>query len=74
MVRGGGGGVQSLSCARLFATPGAAVCQAPLSMEFLREEYWSGLPYLTSGDLPNPGLEPTSPVSCAAGGFFTAKR
>ena len=46
------------------AIPGTAACQAPLSMGFLREEHWSGLPFLTSGDLPNSGLEPTSPVSC----------
>ena len=36
--------------------------QAPLSMEFSRQEYWSGLPFLSSGDLPNPGIEPGSPA------------
>ena len=36
--------------------------QAPLSMGFLRQEYWSGLPFLSPGDLPNPGIEPTSPA------------
>ena len=47
-------------------------CQAPLSMQFSRQEYWSGLPVPTPGDLPNPGVEPTSLVSPAlAGGFFT---
>ena len=46
--------------------------QAPLSMGFPREEYWSGLPFLPPGDLPNPGMEPASPVSPAvAGRFFT---
>ena len=44
-------------------------CQPPLSMGFPRQEYWSGLPFLPSGDLPDPGIEPTSPAS--AGGFFT---
>ena len=39
--------------------------QAPLSMGFLRQEYWSGLPFPPPGDLPDPGIEPTSPVSPA---------
>ena len=37
----------------------------PLSMEFFRQKYWSGLPFPSPGDLPNPGTEPTSPVSSA---------
>ena len=37
-------------------------CQAPLSVEFSRQEYWGGLPFLSSGDLPNPGIEPGSPA------------
>ena len=37
-------------------------CQAPLSMEFSRQEYWTGLPFPTSGDLPNPGIKPMSPA------------
>ena len=37
-------------------------CQAPLSMEFFRQEYWSGLPFPSSRDLPNPGIEPRSPA------------
>ena len=37
-------------------------CQAPLSMEFSRQDYWVGLPFLSSGDLPNPGIEPGSPA------------
>ena len=41
-------------------------------MEFSRQEYWSGLPFPTQGDLPNPAIEPASPASPAlAGGFFT---
>ena len=43
--------------------------QAPLSMEFPREEHYSGLPFPTRGDLPERGIEPTSPG--LAGGFFT---
>ena len=47
-------------------------CQAPLSLEFSRQEYWSGLPFPTPGDLPNPGIKPASLASPAlAGGFFT---
>ena len=42
------------------ATPGTVSLQAPLSMEFSRQEYWCGLPLPTPGDLPNPGIEPTS--------------
>ena len=51
--------------------------QAPLSMGFSRQEYWSGLPFPSPGDLPNPGIKPTSPalqgVSCIAGGFFATE-
>ena len=46
--------------------------QAPLSMGFSREEYWSGLPFPSPGDLPKPGIEPMSPA--LAGGFFTTKQ
>ena len=43
-------------------------------MEFSRREYWSGLPFSTPGDLPDPGIEPVSLVSPAlAGGFFTSE-
>ena len=46
-------------------------CQAPLSMEFSRPEYWSGLPCTPPGDLPDPGMEPTYPATPAlADGFF----
>ena len=63
---------QLLSCARLFVAAWTAACQAPLSMEFPRQEYWSGLPLPSPGDLPNPGIKPTSLASPAlAGGFFT---
>ena len=40
------------------ATPWTVVCQAPLSMGFSRQEYWSGLPFPFAGDLPDPGIEP----------------
>ena len=42
-----------------------AACQAPLSMGFSRQEYWSGLPLFSPGDLPHPGIEPGSPVTPA---------
>ena len=44
----------------LFATPWTVDCQAPLSVVFLRQEYWSKLPFPSPRDLPNPGIEPTS--------------
>ena len=47
---------------RLFATLWTVMHQAPLSMEFSRQEYWSGLPCSPPGDLPNPGIEPASPT------------
>ena len=46
----------------LFVTPWTVAHQAPLSMGFSRQEYWSGLPFPSSGDLPNPGFEPWSPA------------
>ena len=54
--------VKSLSRVRLFVTPWTVVYQAPQSMGFSRQEYWSGLPFLSPGDLPNPGIEPGSPT------------
>ena len=55
-----------------FVTPWTGACQAPLSMGFSRQEYWSGLPCPPPGDLPNPGIEPPSLKSPAlAGRFFT---
>ena len=57
---------------QLFPTPWTVACQAPVSMGFSRQEYWSGLPCPTPGDLPDPGIKPTSPVSPAmAVRFFT---
>ena len=50
------------SCAQLFETPGTVACQAPLSMGFSRQKCWSGLPFPSPGDLPNPGIEPGSPA------------
>ena len=44
---------------QLFVTPWTVACQAPLSMRFSRQEYWSGLPFLTPGNLPIPGIKPT---------------
>ena len=58
----------------LFETLWTVSHQAPLSMGFSRQEYWSGLPCPPPGDLPNPGLKPTSLMSPAlAGGFFTTR-
>ena len=62
---------QSLQLCHLFATPWTVAHQAPLSMGFSRQEYWSGLPFLSPGDLPNTGMEPTSPA--LAGKFFTTE-
>jgi len=45
-----------------FATPWTVACQSPLSMGFHRQDYWSGLPFPSSGDLPDPGIEPVSPA------------
>ena len=54
--------VKSLSRVQLFATPWTVAYQAPPSMGFSRQEYWSGLPFPFPGDLPNPGIEPGSPA------------
>ena len=57
---------------QLFATPWTVAHQAPLSMGFSRQEYWSGLPCPPPGDLPNPGIESESLIAPAlTGGFFT---
>ena len=56
------GKVKSLSCVRLFATLWTVAYQAPLSMGFSRQEYWSGLPFPSPGGFPNPGIEPRSPT------------
>ena len=64
---------ESESCSVMsdFATPLTVAHQAPLSMGFSRQEYWSGLPFPSLWGLLNPGIEPTSPA--LAGGFFTTK-
>ena len=63
--------MKSLSHIRLFATPRTVACQASLTMDFSRREYWSGLPFPFPGDLPNPGIKPAFLASLAlAGGFF----
>ena len=63
---------QSLSHICLFVTPRTVALQAPPSMEFARQEHWSGLPFPTPGDLPALGIEPRYLASPAlAGGFFT---
>ena len=61
-----------LSHIQLFVTPWTVAHQAPLSMGFSRQEYWSGLPFLPPGDLPDPGIEPTSLTSpTLTAGFST---
>ena len=51
-----------LSHVQLFVTPWTIAHHVPLSMGFSRQEYWSGLPFLSPGDLPDPGIEPGSPA------------
>ena len=72
----------SRMCMRVFShpvgsdclQPCAVACQALLSIEFSRQEYRSGLPFPTPGDLTDPGIKPASPVCPAwAGGFFTGE-
>ena len=58
-----------LSHIQLFSTPWTVACQAPLSMGFSRQEYWSWLPFPAPGHLPHPGIEPVFPA--LAGRFFT---
>ena len=66
--------LSSFSYVQLFMTPWTVAHQAPLSMGLSRQEYWSGLLFPPPGNLPDPGLEPASPVSPAlAGGFFNAR-
>ena len=54
--------VKSLSCVRLFATPWTVAYQVPPSMGFSRQECWTGLPFASPGDLPDPGIKPGSPA------------
>ena len=61
-----------LSCVSLFVTPQTISHQAPVSMGFSKQEYWSGLPFSTPGDLPDPRIKPESLAPPAfAGRFFT---
>ena len=61
-----------LGCVQLFATPWTVAQLTSLSRGFSSQEYWSGLPFPPSGDLPDPGIKPTSPVSpTLAVGFIT---
>ena len=60
MLSGGGGLVPQL-CLTL-VTPWTVACQVPLSLEFPRQESWSGLPFPSPGDLPNPGIKPMAPA------------
>ena len=66
-MRGMRGKSKLLSCVQLFAIPRTVARQAPLSMEFFRQEYWNGLPFPTLRDLPNPGIKPEFPGSPALG-------
>ena len=63
--------LNDFSRVQLFATLWAVACQVSLSMRFLRQEYWRGLPFPSPGDLPDPGIEPATFASPAlASGFF----
>ena len=64
--------MDTVSHVQLFAAPWTIACQAPLSMEFFRQGYWSGLPFSSPGDLLDPGIKSTSLVSpTLASEFFT---
>ena len=66
--------LSGFSHVQLFATPWTITLQAPLSMGFPLQEYWSGMPCPPSGDLPDSGIKPTSPASPAlVGRFFTTE-
>ena len=56
-----GGGLITKLCLTL-VSPWTVVCQAPMSMRFSKQEYWSGLPFPSPGYLPDPGIEPGSPA------------
>ena len=66
---GGGGSVVTKSCLTL-VTPWTVTCQAPFSVGFSRQEYWSGLPFPSPRDLPDPGIEPRS-TTLQADSFLT---
>ena len=59
-----------VNCVQLFVTPWTVACQDPLSMGFSKQEYWSQYLSPPPGDLPDPGIEPTSPVTPALAGRF----
>ena len=61
MLESGGGDLVTKLCLPL-VTPWTVAHHAPLSMGFSRQEYWSGLPFPSSGDLPHPGIQPKSPA------------
>ena len=61
--------MELLSHVRLFVTPWTAACQTPLTMKYSRQEYWSGKPFPSPGDLPYSGIKPASPA--LVDGFFT---
>ena len=64
--------ISHFSHVQLFVTLRTIACQAPLSIEFARQEYWNGFPCPSPGDLPHPGIEPASLTSPAsAGELFT---
>ena len=63
---------QLFSCIRLFATLWTVALEAPLSMGFPRQEFWSMLPFPSLGDLPDPGIEPRSPASSLLAGRLSA--
>ena len=63
--------VQSLTSVGLFVTLWTVAHQAPLFMGFSRQKHWSGLPFPSTGHLPDPGMEPASPA--LTGGFFTTE-
>ena len=65
------GGLSCFICVRLCATLWTRACEAPLSLGFSRQEYWSGLPSPSPGDLSDPGMEHTS--LALASRFFTAE-
>ena len=57
LLKSGGGGLVAKLCPTL-GIPWTVACQAPLSMGFFQQEYWSGLPFPSPGDLPDPGIKP----------------
>ena len=59
-----------LGCVQLSVVLWTVACHVPLPMEFFKQEYWSGVPFPTSGDLPDPETEPTSLESLASAGRF----